>query len=95
MVGIAKRSDKRRLRAAVHSTRRDGAIAIALLVLPWVMVLGRSPHYLDVGTVGILAAVSLGLPTLWITWVAYRGLASRDASEQQANSPPVPTAAEG
>jgi hypothetical protein len=50
-------------------------VAIALLVLPWVvaLVLVRRHHHLDGAAVGILVAVSLGLPTLWVTWAAYRG----------------------
>ena len=44
-------------------------------MLPWVaaVILVRRHHHLDGGTVGILVAVSLGLPTLWLTWAAYRG----------------------
>ena len=37
------------------------------------MILVRRHHHLDGGTAGILVAVSLGLPTLWLTWAAYRG----------------------
>ena len=50
-------------------------MAIALLLLPWVivLVLVRRHHHLDGETVGILVAVSLGLPTLWVAWAAYRG----------------------
>ena len=75
MVKRAERPGRRHLRAVAHPTRRDGAIAIALLILPWVvaLVLLRRHHHLDGGTVGILVAVSLGLPTLWLTWAAYRG----------------------
>jgi hypothetical protein len=71
-VNRAKYPDRGHLRTA-HPTRRDGAIAIALLVLPWVTVLARRYHHLDGGTVGVLTAVSLSLSTLWITWAAYRG----------------------
>lgn len=76
MVNRMKRSDRRHLLAvALHSTRRDGAAAIALLVLPWVvaLILAARHHLLGGGTVAILVAVSLGLPTLWVTWTAYRG----------------------
>jgi hypothetical protein len=47
----------------------------ALLVLPWAvaLVLIRRHHHLDVGALGVLIAVSLGLPTLWVAWAAYRG----------------------
>ena len=46
-----------------------------MFLLPWVaaLVLVRSHHHLDGGAVGILVAVSLGLPTLWVAWAAYRG----------------------
>ena len=45
-----------------------------LLLLPWVVavILVRRHHHLDSGAVGIAAAFSVGLPTLWLTWAAYR-----------------------
>jgi hypothetical protein len=59
-----------------HPTRRDGAAAIALFLLPWTVLIIVHGHRLDVGTLitatSILAAASIGLPTLWITWVTYR-----------------------
>ena len=57
---------------ARHPMRRDGLVAWVLLVLPWVvaLVLVRRHHHLDAGAVGVLAAVSLGLPALWVTWAA-------------------------
>ena len=76
MVNRAKRPDRQYLLAAArHPKRRDGAIAIALFLLPWVaaLVLVDRHHHLDGGTMAILVAVSLGLPTLWVTWAAYRG----------------------
>ena len=78
MVNRAKRPDRRHLLAAArHPTRRDGAIAIALFLLPWVALILVRGHHLDVGTkVAVifgLAAVSIGLSTLWVTWAAYRG----------------------
>jgi hypothetical protein len=51
-------------------------ITLVLLLLPWVLaavILVRRHHHLDGGTVGLLVAVSLGLPTLWVAWAAYRG----------------------
>jgi hypothetical protein len=46
---------------------------IVLLVLPWVVVFVSSRnHHLDVGTVGAIVAVSIGLPTLWISWASIR-----------------------
>jgi len=79
MVNRAKRPERRHLIAAArHPTRRDGAIAIALFLLPWVALILVRGHHLDVGTtVAVifgLAAVSIGLSTLWVTWAAYRGL---------------------
>ena len=50
-----------------------------LFLLPWVAVLllVRGHHHLDTGTMIAvifgLATVSIGLPTLWLTWAAYRG----------------------
>lgn len=76
MVNRTKHPGTRHLLAAGrHPTRRDGAIATAAFLLPWVtaLVLVRRHHYLDGGTVAILVAVGLGLPTLWVTWAAYRG----------------------
>ncbi len=76
MVNRAKRTDRRHLvDSARHPRRRDGAIAVALLLLPWVVAWGlvRRHHHLDGGTVGILVAVSLGLPSLWVMWTTYRG----------------------
>jgi NACHT domain-containing protein len=75
IVERAKGPGRRHLRAAVHPTRRDGVIAIALLVLPWIvaLVLVLRHHHLDGGAIGMLVAVSLGLPTLWVAWAAYRG----------------------
>ena len=48
---------------------------MALFLLPWVALVLVRHHHLDVGTVAVifgLAAVSLGLPTLWLAWAAYR-----------------------
>ena len=80
MVNRAKRPERRHLLAAArHPTRQDGAIAIALFVLPCAATLALllGYHHLDVGTeVAVifgLAAVGIGLATLWLTWAAYRG----------------------
>ena len=53
-------------------------IAIALFLLPLVaLILVLRYVHLDVGTkvamIAVLAAVSIGLPTLWLTWAVYRG----------------------
>ena len=59
MVNRAKRPDRRHLLAAVrHPTRRDGAIALALFLLPWVALILVRRHHLDVGT---MVAVIFGL----------------------------------
>jgi NACHT domain len=80
MVNRAKRPDRGHLLAAVgHPVRRDGAIALVLFLAPWVAVLFlvRGHQHLDTGTkVAVifgLATVSIGLPTLWVTWAGYRG----------------------
>ena len=77
-----KRPNRRHLIAAAHPTRRDGAIAIALFVLPWVvaLILLRGHRHIDGGTIGILVAISLGLPTLWVAWATYRGPRRADTS---------------
>jgi len=82
MVNRAKHPDRRHLLAAAHPKRPDGAIALALFLLPWVtaVILVRRHYHLDGGAVGILVAVSLGLPTLWVTWAAYRGPRRADTS---------------
>jgi hypothetical protein len=87
MVNRGKRRDRRHLlHRARHPTQRDGAIAVALflLPLPGILVLLRGHYHLDVGTRAAvifgLAAVSIGLPTLWLTWAAYRGPRRADAA---------------
>ncbi len=81
MVNRAKRPDRRHLLAAVrHPARRDGVIALVLFVLPWVALAPTRRHHLDVGTQAVifgLAAMSIGLATLWLTWAALR-VAQRD-----------------
>ena len=82
-----KRPDRRHLLdTARHPRRRDGAIAVVLLLLPWVVALFLGPRlrHLDVGTAIALFfglfAVSLGLPTLWLMWTTYRGPKRGDIS---------------
>jgi NACHT domain len=75
LVSRGKHPGGRRWLAAVsHPTRRDGAVALALLLLPWAVALVQvlRHHRLDSGAVGIVATVSLGLPALWLAWVGYR-----------------------
>ena len=46
------------------------AVAVALLVLPWVITLALAPHHhLDATAVAALAAVSIPLSALWIAYV--------------------------
>jgi hypothetical protein len=53
--------------------RRDGGIALALLVLPWVLVWALAPHHhIDAITVTILAAVTIPLSALWLAWATFR-----------------------
>jgi hypothetical protein len=83
MVNRGKRLDRRHLlTAARHPARRDGVIALTLFLLPLAVALAlvRTHHHLDSGTVGVFVAVSLGLPTLWVTWAAYRGPRQADTS---------------
>jgi hypothetical protein len=59
------------------------AVAVALLVLPWVIALALAAHHhLDATAVGILAAVSIPLSALWIAWVT---LAKGGGSETAAS----------
>ena len=89
IVNDAERPDWRHwLAAARHPARKDGAIAVTLLVLPWVIALvlwlpWLRHHHLDVGTVVTVifgfAAVSVGLPAVWLAWVPIRN-ASRSGA---------------
>jgi NACHT domain len=65
----------RRVAAARHPPRRDAVIALTLLLLPGVvsLVLVRRHHHLDVAAVGIVVALSVGLPPIWLAWAAGRG----------------------
>src|SRR5260370_37532342 len=79
-MNAAKRPDMRRWRRpGRHPTRRDGAAAAALFLLPWAvaLVLVRRHLHLDVGTMVAvifgLVSVSLGFPSLWLMWATYPG----------------------
>jgi hypothetical protein len=95
MVSDAKRLDWRHwLAAARHPARKDGAIAVALLVLPWVIalvlwLLWFRHHHRDPGVaaavIAIFAAVAVGLPTMWLAWVPIRN-ASRSATAGSTSS---------
>ena len=69
----SRRSDRRRwLDAGRHPTLRDGTIAVLWLVLPGVatLILVQSHHHVDVG--GVTIPLSIGLPTMWLTWAILR-----------------------
>ena len=79
------------LSAARHPARRDGVIAAALLVLPWVLAWALAPHHhLDATAVTILVSVSIPLAGLWLTWAAYR-----DASRHSGPGAGIITAGPG
>ena len=76
---------RRWLAAARHPARKDGAVAVALAVLPWVVALavwlawlGRD--HLDAGTAAAVifgfAALTAALPSAWLTWAAFRDASS-------------------
>jgi hypothetical protein len=69
---------RRWLAAARNPARRDGAVAIVLLLIPWILAWALvSRHHLDATTVTILATVTIALPALWLTWAAFRNTAVR------------------
>jgi hypothetical protein len=91
-VNRAKRPDRRHLLAAArHPTQRDGVIALVLFLLPWAALIPVRRHHLEVGTMVAvifgLAAVSIGLATLWVAWAAYRG-------QGQSGGPSLPEVAD-
>ena len=98
-VSGGKRPDRRRwLDAARHPARRDGAVLWTWLLLPWVVALvwwlpwhRHHPHHVDSGVVvGVifgLAAVSIGLATLWVTWAAYRYSRRADTASRSEPGP--------
>ena len=82
MSGRRNRHNKGRLAGEQHPARRDGAVAAVLSVVPWVVALARALGHrlVDVGTVAVLASVSLTLPALWLTWAGYRNSRSTEIS---------------
>jgi hypothetical protein len=72
MVNDSKRPDRRRQLIAIrgYPLWLVAVTAVVLLVLPWVIALALvGHHHLDFGAVSILAAVSIPLSGLWLTWV--------------------------
>ena len=71
MVRGGKRPDRRRRRGIRdYPMWLAATVAVGLLALPWVIELALAPdHHLNVTQVGILAAVSIPLSGLWLTWV--------------------------
>ena len=95
----ARRLDWRQWLAATrHPAHKDGAIAVALIVLPWVIalvlwLLWLRRHHLDVGTATAVifgfAALSVGLPVVWLAWVPIRN-ASRSSVPSAGDRGPSP-----
>jgi hypothetical protein len=50
-------------------------VALALLLLPWLVALAsvRRNHHLDAAAVAVVVTLSVGLPPTWLGWAAYRG----------------------
>ena len=72
-LGVRRLGGRRWLSAARHPARRDFVIAMALLVVPWVLLWALAPrHHLDATAVAILVAVTIGLATLWLTYAGVR-----------------------
>ncbi len=84
----ARRLDWRQWLAATrHPARKDGAIAVALIVLPWVITLALEPHHhLGATAVTILASVSIPLAAVWLAWVPVRN-ASRTRTPSVGQQP--------
>jgi hypothetical protein len=57
-------------------------VAVALLLLPWVvaLVLVRQHAHLDVAALTIVVALSVGFPPIWLAWATYRGPGEQGAS---------------
>ena len=62
----------------------------ALLALPWVagLLLARR-HHLDAGSWAVVLTVSLGLPTLWVTWATFRDARRAGAAESGPGLPRI------
>jgi len=70
IVSRAKRPGRQRLAIHGYPMWLVAAIAVALLVLPWMIALALvRHHHLDATAVAILASVSIPLSALWLAWV--------------------------
>ncbi len=66
-----------------HPARRDGLIAVVLLVLPWLLGWAFAPgHRFDTTTVTIVLSVSIPLSGLWLAWAALRNSSSERREPQ-------------
>ena len=73
--------------AVSHPQWRDGVIAAALLVLPWVLGWALVPqHHLNTTAVTILVSVTIPLSTLWLTWAALRTASRVSPADSEAGS---------
>ena len=87
IVNVVKSPDWRRwVAAARHPAPTDGVIAVALLGMPWLIVLVLNLlHHVNDTAVTILASASFGLPLVWLTWVLIRN-ANRSGAARSASS---------
>jgi uncharacterized protein YidB (DUF937 family) len=83
------------LAATRHPARKDGAIAVAWFLLPWVIALALAlVHHLGATAVTILASASVGLPAVWLAWVPVRN-ASRTSTPSVGDRGPGPAVRAG
>ena len=76
---------QRWLSAARHPGRHDGVIALAFLVLPWVLVWALARHHhLDANSVTILLSLTIPLAGLWLTWAGIRNASRSGPGDDKA-----------
>lgn len=71
------------------STRRDGIIALATLLLPGAAAIDLYRHRADIGVVTIWAAIAMGLPLIWLAWATYRESRSSDSAGSELGLPEI------